>query len=63
MTEILLKKLDRIEKMIMEINTKIDNFLGFEELTEEEKEEVRKFREEIRGGEYVKFEELFSKSD
>lgn len=62
MTDVLLEKINNIEKMLIEINTKIDNFLGYEELTEDEKRELAEIREEIKHGEYVKFEELFDKS-
>jgi len=47
--------------MLMEINMKINNFLGFEELTEKEKKEVLKIRREIQKGDFVKFKEVFSK--
>ena len=40
--------------VLLEINTKIDNFLGYEELTEDEKRELAEIREEIKRGEYVK---------
>ncbi len=54
MTEATLKKISNIERMLIEINSKIDNFLGMEELTEEEWEEVREIRKEIKKGEYVR---------
>ena len=59
MSDVLLEKINNIERMIIELNTKIDNFLGYEDLTEEEKKEIEKIREEIKKGEYVEFEELF----
>ncbi len=59
MSDLLLEKINNIEKLLMELNTKIDNFLGYEELTDEEKKEIKEIREEIKKGEYVKFEELF----
>ena len=59
MPDILLEKINNIERMIMELNTKIDNFLGYEDLTEEEREELEKLRKEIKKGEYIKFDELF----
>ncbi|HEQ78558.1 MAG TPA: hypothetical protein ENI78_02925 [Euryarchaeota archaeon] len=58
MTEAILKKISNIERMLIEINSKIDNFLGMEELTEEEWEEVRKIRKEIKKGEYVSLDEI-----
>jgi len=60
MSDVLLEKISNIERMIQELNTKIDNFLGYEDLTEVEKKEIEKIREEIKKGEYVKFDELFS---
>ncbi|KYC46115.1 MAG: hypothetical protein APG12_00058 [Candidatus Methanofastidiosum methylothiophilum] len=55
MADHLMEKLDHIEGMIKELNSKIDNFLGFEEITEEEKEEFKKLREEIRNGRSLLF--------
>lgn len=48
-----------MEKLLKEINSKIDNFLGFEELGVQEKEEVEEIRKEVRRGNYLKFEEVF----
>jgi len=56
----LLEKINHIEKLLIEIGAKIDNFLGFEELSEEEKEEVQKLREEVNKGEYVSYKEVLS---
>ena len=61
MSDVLLEKINKIERMITELNAKIDNFLGYEDLTEEEKRESKKIREEIKKGEYVKFDEVFGK--
>ncbi len=60
MSNELLEKITNIEKLLMEIDAKIDHFLGFEELSEEEKEEVRKLREEVGKGEYASYNEIFS---
>jgi len=54
----MMKKIDNIEKMLIEINSKIDNFLGVEELSEEEMEEVREIIKEIKKGDYVKYDEI-----
>ena len=51
MSDAVLEKLNHIEKMILEINAKIDNFLGYEELSEEEQREVEEIRKEISRGE------------
>jgi len=52
MLDVLLEKINNIERMIMELNTKIDNFLGYEDLTADEKKRIRKICEEIKKGEY-----------
>jgi hypothetical protein len=54
-----MEKLDHIEEMLKEINSKIDNFLGFEEITDAEKEEFKKLREEIKNGHYETYENTF----
>ncbi|MCD6373586.1 MAG: hypothetical protein J7L37_08620 [Thermococcus sp.] len=53
------ERLERIEKLLITLNAKIDNFLGYEEPSEEERKELQNMREEIKRGEFVKFEELF----
>ena len=45
------KRLERIERLLIELNSKIDNFLGYEDLSAEEHEELRKMREEVKKGE------------
>jgi anti-sigma28 factor (negative regulator of flagellin synthesis) len=37
-----------------------NNFLGFEELSLEESEEVEKIKREVENGEYLDFDEIFS---
>jgi archaellum component FlaC len=59
MSEVLIEKIDRIEALLLELSAKIDNFLGFEEITEEEKEEVEKLKEEIKRGEYLSIDQVF----
>ena len=58
-TDILMKKIEHIEELLMALNGKIDNFLGFEDMSEEEKDEVEKIRKEIRAGEYHSFDDVF----
>lgn len=53
------ERLERIERLLIQLNAKIDNFLGYESLGEEEREELRRMREEVKRGEFVRFEELF----
>lgn len=52
--------MNKIAKLLFEIEAKIDNFLGFEELTDEEREEIAKLREAIKKGEFIILEGLFS---
>jgi len=54
-----MEKIDRIEALLREVNAKIDNFLGFEELDKDEQEEVKALRREIEAGEYLHFDEVF----
>jgi anti-sigma28 factor (negative regulator of flagellin synthesis) len=58
MNNLMMEKITNIEKMVMEINSKIDNFLGVENLSEGEKEKVREIREEIKKGNYVRYDEI-----
>jgi len=58
MNDLMMDKITNIEKILMEINSKIDNFLGVEDLSEREAKKVREIREEIKKGEYVKYDEI-----
>jgi len=60
MTEAVLEKLNNMERLLREINSKMDNFLGFEDFTAEERAEIETHREEIRKGEFVTFNDVFS---
>ncbi len=57
--EILLKKLERIENMLVELNTKFENFLGYEELSDEESKEIDNILKEVKEGKYYTFEDVF----
>jgi len=59
MSDTLIEKIERIEALLIELNSKIDNFLGFEELTEEERKEVEEIEKEIEKGEYETFDDVF----
>ena len=59
MTEAILEKLNHIETLLLEINTKIDNFLGFEDLGEEERREIDYVRQSVKRGESVPFLDVF----
>ena len=47
----ILEHLERIEKMLEILNSKIDNFLGFEDLSEEELKELDEIEAEMERGE------------
>ena len=53
------ERMKRLEELLLEINSKIENFLGYEELNQEEEEEVERITKEMKEGKYVKFEEIF----
>jgi hypothetical protein len=57
------QKLEHIEQLLVDIDMKIDNFLGFEELTGKELKELRETREAMKRGEYATFEDVFSDID
>ncbi len=57
--ELLERRISNVERLLEEINAKIENFMGYEELSEEEEKEVEKILNEIKEGKYVRFEELF----
>ena len=59
MNKAIMEKIERIENLLVSINGKIDNFLGFEDLSEEERNEVKKLRKEINAGEYMTFSDVF----
>jgi hypothetical protein len=59
MSQALIEKIDHIETLLLKINAKIDNFLGFEELNEKERKEVEALRKDVKSGEYVGFDEVF----
>jgi hypothetical protein len=58
-SDTILKKIGDMEKILIEINSKIDNFLGLEELTPHEKKELDEIKKEVKDGEYKEFEEVF----
>ena len=47
----ILEHLQRIEKQLELINSKLDNFMGFEELSEEELKELDEIEAEMEKGE------------
>lgn len=59
MSDSLTEKIDRIEALLLEVNAKIDNFLGFEELDEAERAEVKALRKSVDTDGYVRFNQVF----
>ena len=55
----LLKRMDRIEQLLVELNSKIDNFLGFEEIEKDELKELNKTRREINEGKFKTLTNVF----
>lgn len=56
--ELLLQKIDNLETLIIQLNDKIDNYLGMEDISTEEREEIKQIRDEIASGEYVTLNEM-----
>ena len=63
MAELAIQKLEHIEQLLIGIDMKIDNFLGFEEMKESELKELREIRNEMQKGDHATFEEVFSNID
>jgi len=63
MAELAIQKLEHIEHLLVGIDTKIDNFPGFEELKESELKEINEIRNEMQKGDYATFDEVFSDID
>ena len=51
MPDVVMEKMEHIERLLLQLNAKIDNFLGYEDLTSEE--ELKQIRREVKSGEYV----------
>jgi hypothetical protein len=57
-SQVMMDKIDHIESLLMEINSKLDNFIGFEDLEPGEEEEVETIQQEIASGEFVSSDEV-----
>jgi len=53
MPDAVMEKMEHIERLLLQLNAKIDNFLGYEDLTSDEQEELKKIRREVKSGEYI----------
>lgn len=60
MVESIDNRLDNIEKFLSRIESKLDNFLGFEELSKEEFEEIIKIKKEMDEGDSFSIKEVFN---
>lgn len=47
MDDTLTRKLDSIESLLLQLHQKIDNFLGFEQLNAEEKQNLEEIKQSI----------------
>lgn len=56
--ELLLQKIDNLETLIIQLNDKIDNYFGMEDISTEEREEIQKLGDEVASGEYVTLNDL-----
>lgn len=56
--KLLLQKIDNLETLIIQLNDKIDNYFGMEDISTEEREEIQKLRNEVASGEYVTLNDL-----
>jgi hypothetical protein len=59
MSDSLTEKIDRIEALLLEVNSKISNFLGFEELDEAEQAEVKALRKSVETEGHVGYKQVF----
>lgn len=57
--QFLKKKLDSIESLLNDLNEKIDNYLGVERISEDEKKEIESIRAEVESGRYETMDEVF----
>ena len=53
-------RLHTIEEFLRRIESKMDNFLGFEMLKKEEREELLKIKEEMKSGNYHEYDDVFN---
>ncbi len=59
MDKTILKKLDSIESLLIQLNNKIDHFLGLEIISDEERKELAAIRAEVDAGHFDTFENVF----
>ena len=59
MSQVLMNKINHIESLLLEINAKMDNFLGFEDIDDKEKKEITSLRMEVVSEGDMGFQEVF----
>lgn len=52
--------IDDVMKELKAMNNKLDNFLGFENISEEEKIEILKVKKEMTEGKFHSYDEVFN---
>ncbi|MCA9486771.1 MAG: hypothetical protein H6500_07205 [Candidatus Woesearchaeota archaeon] len=52
-------KLENIENFLQRIESKIDNFMGFEEIEDSEKKELINIKKEMNEGKYNSYDDVF----
>jgi len=62
-TQVLAERMDRIEGLVLEGRDKMDNFIDFEDLSEDEEKEVEGLRKEVKSGKYFSFCVVFKDKD
>lgn len=53
-------KLNSIEEFLQRIESKMDNFMGFESISDEERQELSQIKEEMRKGEFYSYDKVFN---
>ena len=53
-------RLSNIEHFLQRIESKMDNFMGFEDITESERKELLKIKEEMKKGDSYSYDEVFN---
>lgn len=59
MSEAVSAQLHRMEGLLLELNSKIDNYMGLAELSPEELEELDEIETEMAAGDFATFDEVF----
>ena len=59
MSQEMLERLERIEMLIQDIETKLDNYLGVEDIDDQECKEVERLRKDVQEGNVVPLQDVF----